>query len=254
MKRAARFVFLICLLCSPARAAIDEISLTADTMQYDIEAGRFYAEGNVTIKGGGITIIATHAIGRINSKTFNLSGNITIDGTWNGDDVKLSAISATAEIGGQSVYTLESGISGTVGKLAVDCDYLQIAGDNIIAKNVRKLQDQKAGITFSADDIKGKTDKGELTQAEAEGSIVIKGAPGKAGGVVELKGKKAVYSVARGTIVVSGGVSAVQNKRTLRADSVTYIPATNRIEAIGKPVITIDIDEENLSAPSPRKK
>ena len=250
MKYAVRFI-LICLLCLPAHAAMDQISLTSDTMQYDIEAGHFYAEGNVTIKGRDMTIIATHADGRVDNRIFNLSGNITITGTWNEDNVRLSAVSATAEFNEQPVYTLESGISGTFGNISIDCDYLQMVGDDIMARNVRRLHDQKAGIVFSAASMKGKMNKGELAQAEGEGNVVIKGTPGRGGSMVELRGRRALYSIARGTIVVSGGVSAIQNRRTLNADSLVYFPATNRIEAIGNSRITVNISDENLPPPPP---
>ena len=251
-------IFLLILLCSPALAAVDKVSFTSDKMQYDFKAGRFYAEGNVTIKGNDITIVATQANGDANNKSFNLSGNITINGIWNSDDVKLSAMSATAEFSVPVVYTLENGISGSLGKIAVDCEFLRMVGDDILAKRVHKLQDLKTGVTFSADNITGKMDSGELAQATAEGNIVIKGAPNKSGGVVELKGKKAVYSLERGTIVVSGGVSAKQNKRTFSAESIIFIPATNRIEAQGKPGerprITVDIDDEKLPTSSANAK
>jgi len=250
------FVFLLFLLCLPAQAATDQVSFSSNTMQYDIGAGRFYAEGDVTIKGRGIVIIATQANWQVNSKIFNLTGNITINGTWNGDNVKLSATSATAEFSENPVYILESGISGSLGKIAIDCEYLQMIGENIVAKTVHKLQDQKAGITFSATNINGKIDKGELTQAEAEGNIVIRGTPSKSSGIIELKGKKALYSTERGTVVVSGGVSATQNKRNLKADTIVFFPATNRIEALGNPrsQITLNIDDEKLQSPPPKNK
>jgi lipopolysaccharide export system protein LptA len=257
-KYVVYLAFLLVLLCSYAEAATDKVSFSSDTMQYDFQAGRFYAEGNVTIKGRDITIVATMANGDINSKAFNLSGNITIDGTWNGDNIRLSAMSATAEISEKPTYTLESGIYGSLGKLAIDCDYLKIVGDDLLAKKVHKLQDQKTGVTFSAENVKGKIDNGELTQAEAEGNIIIKGSPNKSGGVVELKGRKAIYSVERGTIVVTGGVIAKQNKRTLTADSIVFIPAINRIEAVGtqggRPRITVDIDDEKLPISPPNAK
>jgi lipopolysaccharide export system protein LptA len=66
-----------------------------------------------------------------------------------------------------------------------------------------------------------------------------------------MKGKKAIYSIERGTIVVTGGVSAKQNKRTLSAESIVYIPSLNRIEAQGgRPRITVDIDDEKSQSPS----
>ncbi|MCL2767850.1 MAG: hypothetical protein FWE49_03900 [Synergistaceae bacterium] len=245
------FTILLFLLCAPVWASTDEISFTSDTMQYDMEARRFYAEGNVTIKGRGMVIVSTHAIGHIDNNVFNLTGNVAISGIWNGDNVQLAAMSATAEIGAQSVYTFESGISGTLGNVSIDCEFLQIKGDNITARNVRKLQDQKAGITFSAANVNGRINNGNLTEAEAEGSIIIKGSPGKGNDIVELRGKKALYSIDRGTIVVSGGVSATQNKRTLNADSIVYFPDSNRIEAIGNSRITVNINDDILPSPSP---
>jgi lipopolysaccharide export system protein LptA len=251
-KYAVYSVFLVIFLCSPAVAAIETVSFTSDNMRYDLQAGLFYAEGNVTIKGNDLTIIATHANGDINGRTFNLSGNITINGMWNGDNVNLSAMSATAEFREQPIYTLESGISGTVGKVTVDCDFLKMDGDNLFAKIVHRLKDGKSGVTFSADNITGKIKEGELTQAEANGNIIILGSPNKSSGTVELRGKKAVYSIERGTIVVSGGVSAKQNRRTLNADSIVYIPSANRIEAQGgRPRITVDIDDERLPSTLP---
>lgn len=253
MKYTACLILALNLLCLPVHAAVDEVSFSSDTMQYDFEAGRFFAEGNVTIKGRGITIIATQANGDIKSKTFNLTGNIAISGIWNGDNVNLSAMSATAELNAQPRYILESGIAGSLGKMNVDCEYLQMVGEDLLAKNVRKLQDQKAGVTFSALNVKGTVSNGELVQAEADGNIIIKGTQDKKGGTVEMKGKKAIYSLDRGTVVISGGVVATQGTRTFRADSLVYIPATNRIEAQGtqiRPHITIEITDENL----PKKK
>jgi len=250
MKYFASFMFTLFLFCLPVQAAVDEVSFSSDTMQYDYKAGRFYAEGNVTIKGREMTIIATIASGDTSSKVFNLLGNITISGIWNGDNVSLAAMSATAELGAQPRYTLESGISGNIGKINVDCEYLQMVGDDFLTKNVRKFQDLNAGISFSASNVKGIINNGELTQAEAEGNIIIRGTQDKKGGIVELRGRKAIYSIARGTVVISGGVSATQGKRTFKADSLVYIPATNRIEAQGsqmnRPQITIDINDESL--------
>ena len=254
MKKCAVYsVLLFVILCFPAYAAVSEVSFTSDTMKYDIKAGSFLAEGNVTIKGKDITIIATQASGDIKSKAFKLSGNVTISGTWNGDNVMLSAMSASAEFGAQPRYTLESGASGSLGKIAVDCDFLQMTGDDFMAKTVRKFHDQKAGVTFSAGNVKGKISNGILSQADADGNIVIKGTPDKKGEIVELHGRKAVYSIDRGTVVISGGVTATQGKRTFKADSLVYLPATNRIEAMGRenvtrPHITIEIDDEQLQS------
>ena len=79
----------------------------------------------------------------------------------------------------------------------------------------------------------------------------------------------ALYSLARGSVVVSGHVVAVQGGRTLRSDSVVYFPDQNRVEALGgltrrndggtvsadRAEITIDINRErkNQGTPKPKK-
>lgn len=248
------FIFLIFTL-SGAVAGEDEnnITLTSDTMKYDIEAGKFVADGNVTIKGRGLVLTAAHGEGLVEKQLFSLSGNILINGVWQGDNVNLKAASATASMSNPTVYTLESGIVGNVGKVFVDCRYLQMVGEDLVARVVRRLEDTKSGLTFTGDNARAKISNGALVQVEASGNIVVKGVPGKMGDIAELRGSKALYSLARGTVVMTGGVTAVQKRRTLRADTLIYFPKTNRIEAIGNPRVTINVEDENLNATKKKK-
>lgn len=240
------FLTLSLLIHSQAFAAENEVSLTSDRMNYDVEAGRFVAEGNVVIKGHGLTLTAERGEGFIDKQTFNIAGNIIVSGVWRGDEVNLSAKSAAASMGAPATYTLESEISGNIGNIYIDCSYLQMVGDDVVVRNVRKLQDTKSGMTFIADNAKAKILNQQFEQVEASGNLTFIGIPGKTGEVVVVRGKMAVYSVQRGTVVVSGGVTAVQNKRTIRAESIIYFPKTNRLEAVGKPRITINIEDEKL--------
>jgi lipopolysaccharide export system protein LptA len=75
--------------------------------------------------------------------------------------------------------------------------------------------------------------------------------------MMDIHGDAAVYSVERGSVVLSGNVRAVQKSRVLTAQSLVYFPSDNRIEAIGGfapgdakrgavPVrITIDLNAES---------
>jgi lipopolysaccharide export system protein LptA len=70
MKYISFLVFILVLLSSPvpaAQVAVDKITFSSDTMQYDLAAGRFNAEGNVTIKGNDLTVTATQFPTRIPS-------------------------------------------------------------------------------------------------------------------------------------------------------------------------------------------
>jgi len=68
----------------------------------------------------------------------------------------------------------------------------------------------------------------------AAGNVYFLSNP-KQGDPTEIRGSKAVYSKARGTLVVSGGVTAVQAARSLKSETLIFFPDRNRVEATGKP-------------------
>lgn len=237
---------ILLLMLFSIAAANENISLTADNMQYDIAGGRFVADGNVVIKGRGLTMTAKYGEGSVENKTFKISGDISVNGIWEGDKVKLSADVASASMVNPIVYNLENGIKGEVGKILLDCANLKMSGDELTANGIRRLRDGKTGMTFVANSAKAKISNGEIVQIEANGNITFTGIPQGNNELVVIKGNKAIYSVARGTVTVSGKVSAVQKRRTLNAESVIYFPKTNRVEAVGKPRITINLEDEKI--------
>jgi lipopolysaccharide export system protein LptA len=58
-----------------------------------------------------------------------------------------------------------------------------------------------------------------------------------------IQGDRAVYSLARGSLVVTGNVSAVQDGRSLRSESLIYFPKQNRVEATGSPQLIFKLNE-----------
>ncbi len=99
--------------------------------------------------------------------------------------------------------------------------------------NAKNLEDRSRGITFGAGAVEGSLRGGELHDMTAKKGVWIKGRPKTNEAPVSLRGDSALYSVARGSVVVSGHVVAVQGGRTLRSDSIVYFPEQNRVEALG---------------------
>ena len=163
--------------------------------------------------------------------------------------------------------------------MKLDADKLTITGAGGIAKptktdsqtkfwlvNARNLQDTSRGITFTAGSIEGIVRNGNLYSMTAKNGIYLRGKPKNNGAAVTLKGDNALYSLQRGSVVVSGHVVANQGGRTLKSDSIVYFPDQNRVEALGKVThkkdgtvstsraeITIDLTKENINKDSIQK-
>ena len=99
--------------------------------------------------------------------------------------------------------------------------------------NVKKLEDLSRGMTFTAGAVEGVLKGGELHSMTAKNGVHLKGKPKNQKQAVTLRGDSALYSFARGSIVVSGHVVATQGGRTLKSDSIVYFPDQNRVEALG---------------------
>ena len=133
--------------------------------------------------------------------------------------------------------------------------------------NVRSLEDTSRGLSFGASSVEGVMRNGALYDFTAKKGVWLKGKPKAQGDAVSIKGDNALYSLARGSVVLSGHVVAVQGGRTLRSDAVVYFPEQNRIEAIGgynrrsksggvssdRAEITIDLSRERKNNPQPKK-
>ena len=124
--------------------------------------------------------------------------------------------------------------------------------------NARNIEDTSRGLSFGANSVEGLLKAGDLHELTAKKNVWLKGRPKSQEDPVSIKGDNALYSLARGSAVVSGHVVAVQGGRTLRSDSVVYFPDQNRVEALGgltrrtqggnvssdRAEITIDISRE----------
>jgi lipopolysaccharide assembly outer membrane protein LptD (OstA) len=238
-----------------------QAQLSADRMRFDSRSGDFLATGNVIIQVDGLTVRASRGTGNVETKEAHFTEGVAASGDWRGDRVDLNAGSVSFYFGQTPTYIAEGRVKGSVGSIFVDADKLYMKGPDISAKGVRRLENRALDIAFGAQSLQGVVSNGELRTLTAQDKVWLRGRPNAAGEMVDIRGDTAVYSVERGSVVLSGNVRATQKGRTLTSRSIVYFPATNRLEAIGgvgregektdaKPArITIDLKQEGRRAP-----
>jgi lipopolysaccharide export system protein LptA len=246
---------LIFLFAYSASASTpDEAQLSADRMRFDSQSGDFLAAGNVTIQAGGLTIHAPRGTGNVKNKEVRFVEGIVASGDWEGEWIDLTAGSIELFFAQTPTYIAEGTVKGDIGKISVDADKFYMKGTAVSAVNVRRLEDRETDIAFGAESVRATLLEGVLTSMTAERNVWLKGRPNSTNEMVDIRGDTAVYSVERGSVVLSGNVRAVQRGRVLTSQSLVYFPANNRIDAIGgadlkgggaSPArITIDLNQE----------
>ena len=233
---------LLALLLCFGPASAREVKLTADTMQYDSASGHFTAADNVKIVREGVTATAKKAEGNMNGGELNLIGDVHIFGVWEDEKVDIKGQILTGYLEEPRGVSFKGTVQGFWGSRQVDAEDLSTRGDTFSVAKLRRFADSAEGFSFSCNSIEGKLKGGEIVEFTAVGAFKFVSSP-KRGTPTEIRGDRAVYSKARGSLVVNGNVSAVQDGRSLRSDSLVYFPAQNRIEATGKPQLIFKIGE-----------
>jgi len=236
----------------------DQAQLSAEVMFFNTETGDFSASGDVVIEADGLTARAPQGRGNVQSREVHFWDGITLSGIWRGDLIDLSAETVSFFFGQTPTYIAEGMVNGLLGKLYLDVDKFYMKGMDFAALNVHRLEDRELQITLSADRVDGVIQGGTITTFTAQGRVWLSGQPrtgAGAAGPVDIRGDSAVYSVERGSVVVSGNVHAVQQGRALTAGSIVYFPDINRIDAYGGTYapasITIDISRESPQEDQP---
>ncbi|GHV45954.1 hypothetical protein FACS1894204_06600 [Synergistales bacterium] len=255
-------LFFICATVASGDNMPETAQLTADMMRFDSRTGDFTAEGNVVIQADGLTVAAPRGEGNITNKEVRFSDGVTASGDWQGDQIDIKAGKLELYFAQSPTYIVEDNVKGQVGRIYVDADKFYMKGEDFSAKNVRRIEDYATRVAFGASSAYGKLEDGALKELTAEKKVWLKGRPNIEGEMVDVKSDAAYYSAMRGSVVLTGGVKAVQKGRTLDSNSVVYFPLTNRIEAIGdkrdetgdeagRARITIDMNQEKKRKQNP---
>ena len=269
---AVAFVVLLLAFCAPAGFTA-EVSLKADSMQYDPAMRLIRAEGNVHFIREDGELFGDRGYGTTDGTDFVLEGavhgsfrteNATISCKYmklttdasaqrrrrvlasgdvaltRGND-KLNSRTLSWEIGSESSRA-EGRVLGHFASHAIDADLVARNGEQFWGKGVRRYEDRSRKLTLSADNLRGLIKKDKVTELEVSGDLVMN-MPDKDGNMIRITGDKGVFSEARGTIVVSGNAVAEQEGRRVQAESLVMRLDTRRIEALGKPSLTFDMKE-----------
>lgn len=268
---------LIALVLLAATVAMCEsavnVNLTADSMRYNPDSGEIKAFGNVHIKRPDGELFGDSGSGNSNGREFELRGNVK--GHFVSDDVdiscdflklsstgtapvrreatasgdvlltrasdRISAMRLSWEIGGVK-YSAAGSVLGDFETYSIDADEAGRDGEKFWAVGVRRYEDMERGIAMSANKIDGITDGDRIVELVASGSVVMDSRDDK-GKPSRVTGNKGVFSVARGTLVVSGNATATQEGRRLIAGNIVYYLDGGRIEALDRPSLVIEMPE-----------
>ena len=243
--RFVRCLFLgllaVSLVFSPLYA--QDLELTSDKMRYDSESGDFWAEKNVKVTRGTLVATSEMADGNVNAQKFSMKGKVHVFGSWEKDKVDMKGEILSGVFTEPQEYSFEGKVRGFWGTREIDAEKITMKGDSFWGNKVRRYADSKEGYVLSCSARQGKLVNGEINEFTAEGDVRFLSAP-KQGEQTEIRGAKAVYSKDRGTLVISGNVTAVQAKRSLKAETVVYFPEKNRVEATGKPQLIFKMGDE----------
>lgn len=267
----------------PVRAA-EKATMAADNISYNVNTKRAKASGNVVITKEGSTLWGDAADGNIETSEFNLRGNIrgkfpqkkadlTADSLkWKkalnnkngiveafvnvrltrGTTDRLNAQYVRWESGTEN-YQARGRVDAVVSGKILKAEEAGRLNGKFWGRKVTRYEDKIKKISFAADMVDGELRGDLIKQVIASGSVVIDYID-KAGLKTVVKGEKAVYSKERGTVVISGGASAVRSDgKVVTADSLVLYEETKNIEAIGRSKLTFDMPsdkEKNNNKPA----
>lgn len=266
------FIFLLMVLRAQAGFA-GEVLLKADSLQYDPAVRLIRAEGNVHLTREDGDLFGDAGYGDTDGGKFILEGavrgvfrseNATISCSYmqlttdtsapprrrvlaSGDVVltrgsdKVNAQSVSWEPGAEN-YRAEGRVIGNFTSHFIDADLVARNGEQLWGKGVRRYEDRQRKMAIRADNLRGLIRQNKVQEIEAFGGLVLN-MPGKDGNMIRITGDKSVFSEARGTVVVSGNAVAIQEGGSVRAETLVMHLDTNRIEALGKPMLTFDMKE-----------
>jgi len=269
-------ILLFSSFMTPLYAAPVEGTMSADTIQYNVNTKKISALGNVIIKRGGATLWGDKGEGNMEASEFilqgNVKGNFPADNTdLTSDNVKWTGSKTTGSDGiaeasgkvhitkgtnekieadyvlwelGTKDYTARGNVDAKTENNILIADEAERSKDKFRAKKVKRYEDIKQKLIVSADSIDGTMVKEEISELVAVGNVVMDFVD-KEGLKNRVTGEKGVYSKAKATFVISGNAKAVRSDgKTVSADSLIVHEDTNNIEAVGNSKITFVTNEK----------
>lgn len=267
---------LVALLFAFATGAFsqNEATLTADRMNYNPDTREITVEGNVHFQRPDGELFGDWGRGSADGSDFDMQGNVrgnftqesinivcrfirletegsnpprrkiiaSGDVTLTRSNDKLTAQRVTWELDREN-YKATGKVLSNFGQHSIDADEVARNGEQFWARTVRKYEDKGRKLTLSSSKASGLIRRGDVVELIAEGRLVVNMIDNN-GNATRITGNRGVFSKDRGTVVVSGNAVATQDGRNLQAESIVYHIEGGRLDAIGRPSLTIDNIED----------
>ncbi len=234
--------FAVSLFLCVATSFAADVKLTADQMDFDTKTGLLRGSGNVILKREELKIVSDRCEGDYRGNSARMWGKVKAEGLWNGQPLAFSCQELKASFTAPESVSMMGSVDGRFGERALVCYEVEMIGDRFIATKVKNFSDKAEGFSMSCSMVKGLVDNENLQEFEAEGNVKMEVISRSDKSVTKISGGKAVFARERGSIIVSGGAVAIQKGRKVTAQNILFYPATNKIEAKGKPSISIEME------------
>ena len=261
---------VVLLLLFALEAPADKVRLSADTMRYEPGALTFTAEGNVRILRGNSVLTASRGTGKSDGSLFRLEGDVhcdmpdrklrfscdrivyfpkensRIEAFGNveaqGEENSLRASEVLWRLGDIPHYTASGDVYAAWGERAFEARLATRKGNKFWVKGMRRFEDTREGVRIAAPVLEGSLRNEDVTEVVASGGVMME-TLGAKGVPVRITGNKCIYSLTKGTMVISGRAFAKQGDRTVRAENLVFRLATRVIEAKGKPQLVFTVGD-----------
>lgn len=264
---------------APLSADPVEGTMSADTINYNLNTKKVSATGNVVIKREGSLLRGDIGEGSMETSEFSVQGNVK--GTFRAentdmtaDKVKWTGMKSTKNEGiveafgkvrltrgknekidadyvifelGTKNYTARGNVEAKTENNILIANEAGQSKDKFWGKKVKRYEDFRQKLIVSADLVDGTTVNEEINELKAAGNVTMDFVDSQ-GLKSRVTGEKGVYSKSKGTFVISGNAKAVRSDgKTVSADSIIVHEKTNDIEAIGNSKITFITKEKQVN-------
>lgn len=286
-KRFLTTVFILGFCFTGAAQSAEKVSMTAETINYDINTKKMTANGSVELTRTSAHLYSDYGEGSMANPYFELRGNVR--GTFpeyeadlkranslkwteshlqdrDGTIEAFDGVAITRENGdylnadyvkweiGVEEYCAEGTVDMLYDNRIVKAQEIGRKGDTFWGRRVTQYKDLTQNVALAANRVDGSiAANGEVSQAVASGNVQVDYVDAE-GYHTHMTGDKAIYSKARGTVVMSGGARAVRSDgKTVEADTMVLHEETKNIDAIGNSRITFEIEEKKTEKTESKK-
>ncbi|MBN1333864.1 MAG: hypothetical protein JW971_08870 [Synergistales bacterium] len=244
-KKTRIFILLAVLMSFFSSSAFAvEMSLTSDQLEYNPDQEKVFARGNVHFIREDLNVYASNCEGTVDGSQILFWDDLRGEGFLEGEKVSFKADFLEVSFKDSPYYALRGKVDAVVGSRLVKAEILELSGDVFNASAVERFTDKVSRISLSGQELHGRMEGADIEELDVRGEVRIT-LEEEDGNQTIVMGDRALYSRARGSLVVSGNARAIQRERKITAESLVIFPESSRIEAKGKPQIIFRLKEQN---------